>query len=74
MNEAIHRASPVHGKKELSQLCLRQLCLRHSCLSLPVPLQEEWHWQAETTMPAPRHSVFYRPDALPDAQPTVSKH
>jgi len=40
----------------------------------PVHSQEEWHWQAETTMPAPRHSVFYRPDALPDAQPTVSKH
>jgi len=26
------------------------------------------------TMPAPHHSVFYRPDALPAAQPTVSKH
>jgi len=24
-------------------------------------------------MPAPHHSIFYRPDALPDAQPTVSK-
>ena len=24
--------------------------------------------------PAPHHSVFYRPDALPAAQPTVSKH
>jgi len=29
-------------------------------------------WQ--TTTPAPHHSVFYRPDALPAAQPTVSKH
>ena len=28
----------------------------------------------EITMPAPHHSVFYRPDALPAAQPTVSKH
>jgi len=28
----------------------------------------------ETTTPAPHHSVFYRPDALPAAQPTVSKH
>ena len=28
----------------------------------------------QITMPAPRHSVFYRPDALPDAQPTASKH
>ena len=23
---------------------------------------------------APHHSIFYRPDALPDAQPTVWKH
>ena len=28
----------------------------------------------QTTKPAPHHSVFYRPDALPAAQPTVSKH
>jgi len=26
------------------------------------------------TMPAPHHSVFHRPDALPAAQPTASKH
>ena len=28
----------------------------------------------QISMPAPHHSVFYRPDALPAAQPTVSKH
>ena len=28
----------------------------------------------QITMPAPHHSVFYRPDALPDAQLTASKH
>ena len=28
----------------------------------------------QITMPAPYHSVFYRPDVLPAAQPTVSKH
>ena len=28
----------------------------------------------QTTTPAPNHSVFYRPDALPAAQPTASKH
>ena len=28
----------------------------------------------QITMPTPHHSVFYRPDALPAAQPTVSKH
>jgi len=26
------------------------------------------------TTPAPHHSVFYRPDALPAAKPTASKH
>ena len=28
----------------------------------------------QITMPAAHHSVFYRPDALPAAQPTASKH
>ena len=28
----------------------------------------------QITTPAPHHSVFYRPDALPAAQPTVSQH
>ena len=28
----------------------------------------------QRTTPAPHHSVFYRPDALPAAQPTASKH
>ena len=28
----------------------------------------------QITTPAPHHSVFYRTDALPAAQPTVSKH
>ena len=28
----------------------------------------------QITMPAPYHSVFYRPDALPATQPTASKH
>ena len=28
----------------------------------------------QITMPIPHHSVFYRPDALPAAQPTASKH
>jgi len=46
----------------------------------------EWQWHQlghmqvctprfrQTTMPAPHHSVFYRPDALPAAQPTASKN
>ena len=28
----------------------------------------------QITMPAPHHSVFYWPDALPATQPTASKH
>ena len=28
----------------------------------------------QLTMPAPHHSVFYRPEALPATQPTASKH
>ena len=28
----------------------------------------------QITMPAPQHSLFYRPDALPAAQPTASKY
>jgi len=45
----------------------------------------EWQWHQlgmcksaprarQVTTPAPHHSVFYRPDALPAAQPTASKH
>ena len=30
-------------------------------------------WSRQITMPAPHHSVFYMPDALPATQPTVSK-
>jgi len=31
-------------------------------------------WPRYITMPASHHSVFYKPDALPAAQPTASKH
>jgi len=42
----------------------------------------EWQWaicksaprSRQITMPAPHHSVFYGPDALPAAKPTASKH
>jgi len=45
----------------------------------------EWHWHQlgicksaphsrQIIMPAPYHSVFYRPDTLPATQPTASKH
>jgi len=39
-----------------------------------------WQWQQLghtqiicTSLQTDNHSIFYRPDALPDAQPTVSK-
>jgi len=28
----------------------------------------------QIAMPAPRHSIFYRPNALPDTQPTASQY
>jgi len=28
----------------------------------------------QITKPAPHHSIFYVPDALPETQPTVSRH
>jgi len=28
----------------------------------------------QITTPTPHHSNFYRPDAFPDTQPTMSKH
>ena len=31
-------------------------------------------YSRQTTTPAPHHSVFYRPGALPVVQPTASKH
>jgi len=44
----------------------------------------EWQWHllgcmqvctsSQTTTPTSHHLVFYRPDALPAAQPTASKH
>jgi len=47
--------------------------------------ESEWQWHQlghmqvcnslqTDNLPAPHHSVFYRPDALPAAQPTASKH
>jgi len=53
-------------------------------LDLNEARDSEWQWNQlgcmsaprsrQITMPAPHHSVFYRLDALPATQPTVSKH
>ena len=37
------------------------------------PYANHVHLAPDTIMPAPHHSFFCRPDALPDAQPTVLK-
>ena len=38
------------------------------------PYANHLHFAPDITMLAPHRSIFYRPDALPDTQPTVSKH
>jgi len=44
------------------------LCTHSSQLCKSAPRSRQ------ITTPVPHHSVFYRPDALPAAQPTASKH
>jgi len=61
-----------NGKTKTNLDFLEQETVRGSgiswaiCKSAPRPIQK--------TMPASQHSVFYRPDALPAAQPTASKY
>jgi len=38
------------------------------------PYANNLHLAPDKTIPTPHRLIFYRPDALPDAQPTVSKH
>ena len=46
----------------------------HTHAYTPVSLTALFPGLPRWAMPAPHCSVFYRPDALPAAQPTVSKH
>ena len=48
-------------------------CLDGSGISWTICKQSSPRSVQKTTS-TPHHSIFYRPDALPDAQPTVSKH
>jgi len=41
---------------------------------VPAVPYADLHFAPDITMPASHHSVFYRLDALPAAQPTESKH
>ena len=55
------------GTRKVKQIwiLLKQETVSGRCKSAPRSRQ--------ITMPAPHHSVFYRPDALPATQPTASK-
>jgi len=53
-------------------ILLKQKTVSGSCISRAI-CKSAPH-SRQITMPAPHHSVFYRPDALPAAQQTASKH
>ena len=53
-------------------ILLKQETVSGSCISWAICKSAPRSRQITT--PAPHHSVFYRPDALPAAQPTASKH
>ena len=60
---------------KLTKGCIAPGCPQNCPLSLgdlgPPPNTRH---SRQITTPAPYHSVFYRPDALPATQPTASKH
>jgi len=45
-----------------------------SCSGISWAIRKSAPRSRQITTPAPHHSVFYRPDALPAAQPTAAKH
>ena len=85
-----HTHTHIHTHTRLTALCpglprwastrkvkpiwilLKQETVSGSGISWAICKSAPRSWQI--TMPAPHHSVFYRPDALPVAQPTASKH
>jgi len=62
------------GTRKVKPICilLKQETVSGSCISWAI-CKPAPHSRQITT-PAPHHSVFYRLDVLPAAQPTVSKH
>ena len=62
------------GTRKVKPICilLKQETVSGSGISRAIWKSAPCSWQ--TTTPAPHHSVFYRPDAFPAAQPTASKH
>jgi len=63
---------PVTRKAKLIWILLKRETVRGSGISWAICKSAPCSRQI--TMPTPHHSVFYRPDALPATQPTVSKH
>jgi len=67
---------PAHlgsrGQKAVKQIILKQETVSGSGISWAICKSAPRSRQITT--PAPHRSVFYRPDALPATQPTVSKH
>jgi len=61
------------GTRKVKPICilLKQETVNGSGISCAICKSAS---RSRETMPAPHHSVFYRPDALPAAQPTASKH
>jgi len=78
----LERGADLHTA-QLMPLPLTVSCFNkiHSCFTFLVPAHLGTHGKGplngcmfrQITTPAPHHSVFYRPDALPAAQPTVLK-
>jgi len=74
MSETIQVSRYQKGKNQEGKTNLDLLAQRDS--------QWQWHLlghmqdctSSQITTPISHHSVFYRPDALPAAQPTASKH
>ena len=67
----VYPGEPVPEAKPI-WILLKQETVRGSGISWAVCKSAPRSRQINT--PAPHHSVFYRPDALPAAQPTASKH
>jgi len=69
----------VHSKADMSQLNLphgkktTKRCKAEKKHTRTHPFNGPFS-SRQTTMPEPRHLVFYRSDALPATQPTASKH
>ena len=73
---------PLSGTTQVSRyqkvkpiwILLKQETVSGNSISWDIHVCKSAPRSRQITTPAPHHSVFYRPDALPAAQPTASKH